>query len=163
MYSSITPHFLARGLLVLATAFCVSAVPIVEGDTKPTSVRPRDSTSTPNPLDYPPDTSKDPFPPYPPMKNTDGSNITVQNLRGVRLFGWKGCSSPDVKTISDSFDDFEKLAKQEALWKSIDWNSPAAKEIWGKGAGNKAVTDDRKTQIQRDYMPPNLSQNDRNS
>jgi hypothetical protein len=134
---------------MLLTISHVTAVPITEGDNEPTSVRPRDSASTPNPLGYAPDTSKDPFPPYPPMRADDGKNITVENLRGVRLYGWTGCSSPDVKTITESFDDFEKLAKQEALWKIIDWDSPAARDIWGHGTGNKAVTDERKKQIQR--------------
>jgi hypothetical protein len=149
MYVSITPDLLAQGLFILVTLSCISAVPITEVDGEPTSVRPRDATSTPNPLDYAPDTSKDPFPPYPPMKGDDGNNVTVENLRGVRFYGWTGCSSPDVKTITESFDDFQKLAKQEALWKNIDWDSPAARDIWGHGTGNKAITDERKKQIQR--------------
>ena len=156
MYHYNTFRFMSRSLLFLALVLSVAAVPIVEGDAGPASVRSRDSTSIPNPLDYAPDTSKDEFPPYPPIRNTDGSNITAQNLRGVRLFGWRGCSSPDVKTISESFDDFEKLAKQEALWKDIDWNSPAAKEIWGHGTGNKGVSDERKTQIKREHIAPYL-------
>lgn len=37
--------------------------------------------------DYAPDFSNDPFPPYPPVKNPDDSNITIENLRGTRLYG----------------------------------------------------------------------------
>jgi hypothetical protein len=143
-------------LLFLAAVLCVGAISITEDEVEPTSIRPRDSISTPNPLDYAPDTSKDPFPPYPPMQNADGSNITVQNLRGTRLFGWKGCSSTDVKLITEAYNDFQILAKQEALWKNIDWNSQAVKDIWGHGEGRKALTDERKTQIQRGIYTTHL-------
>ena len=88
------------------------------------------------------------------LQDSEGSNLTAPNLRGVRLFGWKGCLPPAVKSIREAYDDFQKLAKQKALWEDIDWESQAAKEIWGHGSGNKAVTDDRKKQIQREYMPP---------
>jgi hypothetical protein len=47
--------------------------------------------------DYAPDFSKDSFPPYPDLKNPDGSNITVQNLRGVHLFGWKAAIVQKVR------------------------------------------------------------------
>lgn len=40
-----------------------------------------------NPTDYSPD---DPFPPYPPLTYDNGTNITIQALRGTRLYGWKG-------------------------------------------------------------------------
>lgn len=151
MYSSITFHFLYCGLFILLTVFCVTAVPILENDAADiNSIFSRDNASVPNPLDYAPDMSGDEFPPYPSMSNSDGSNITAQNLRGVRLFGWKGCSTPDVKTISDAFDDFEKIATIEALYKNIDWTAQAATDIWGHGSGNKAVTDARKAQIQRE-------------
>lgn len=157
MCTSIIRRLLACGLLILAMALCVVAVPVFEKDAEPNIIHQRDSSSAPNPLDYAPDISKDEFPPYPPIQNSDGSNITAQNLRGVKLFGWTGCSSSDVKTISDAYDDFQTLAKQEALWKNIDWNSQAAKDIWGHGGGNTAVTDDRKKQIQRECIPPKVS------
>ena len=50
--------------------------------------------------DNAPDFSNDPYPPYPPLTNSDGSNILVSNLRGTRLFGWMGCSQEEAKMIS---------------------------------------------------------------
>lgn len=38
----------------------------------PDTLLPRQSNANPNPLDYAPDFSKDPFPPYPAVKNPDG-------------------------------------------------------------------------------------------
>jgi len=80
--------------------------------------------------DYAPDFSKDSFPPYPDLKNPDGSNITVQNLRGVHLFGWKGCHSTESKGIKETYDDFYKMAQLAELYNNIDWKDKAAREYF---------------------------------
>lgn len=117
----------------------------------PDALRPRQSEATPHPLDYAPDFSHDPYPPYPNVYNNDGSNITTENWRGTKLFGWKGCDPEEQKIIVETMQHFHKLADQKALWDNIDWDSPAAKEIWGHGAGDKAVFDNVKLQIKRIY------------
>jgi hypothetical protein len=53
-------NVLIHGLLLGYSILLVSAVPV---DPEPTPVQPRDTTATPNPLDYAPDFSQDPFPP----------------------------------------------------------------------------------------------------
>lgn len=131
-----------------------AAIPVtpVEGKV-PTPLQERQSPATPHPLDYAPDFSKDPFPPYPPVYNEDGSNITVENWRGTKLFGWKGCKDPEKEIIVQAFKDFVALAQQKELCDNIDWNSPAALEIWGHSTDDrKAVQDDRKKQIKRKYL-----------
>lgn len=115
----------------------------------PDALRPRQSAATPHPLDYAPDFSKDPFPPWPSVYNDDGSNITTENWRGTKLFGWKGCGPDAQKVIVKTMEEFYKLAQQEALWKEIDWNSQAAKEIWGHGTGEAEILDNVKLQIKR--------------
>ena len=42
-----------------------------------------------------------------------------------------------------------ELACCEGLYKNIDWDSRAAREIWGHGTDNKAIPDDVKDQIKR--------------
>lgn len=96
-----------------------------------------------DPLAKQPNWSKDKFPPYPSMTNVDGSNITVENLRGTRLYGWKGCEVDDMKDIAAAFDDFYKLASPLAY--NIDWASEVAEDFWG----NNKVPDYRRTQIQQ--------------
>lgn len=78
-----------------------------------------------------------------------GSPLETKNWRGTRLFGWKGCDSGAKDIIIEAFNDFNKIASQDGLYKNIDWNSQAAKDIWGHGAGNKAIPDDVKDQIKR--------------
>ena len=69
-----------------------------------------------------------------------GSPIDAKNWRGTRLFGWKGCDSGAKDTVVEAWNDFAKIASQEGLYKNIDWNSQAAKDIWGHGTGNKAIS-----------------------
>lgn len=118
---------------------------------EPTRVEARDwdPSSTPHPLDYAPDFAQDPFPPFPDIHNPDGSNISTQNWRGTRLFGWKGCGSRERDTITQAFQDFHMLANQKELYDNIDFDAPAAKDIWGHGAGSKVLRDDIKEQIKR--------------
>ena len=125
-----------------------SATPI-QGDS-PDAIQPRQSEATPHPLDYAPNFSQDPFPPWPAVTNPDGSNISVENWRGTRLFGWKGCEPNAQKVVVETMNDFHKLANQESLWKDIDWNSQAAKDIWGHSTNKrKAIPDDVRSQIKR--------------
>ena len=84
----------------------------------PDALKPRQSEAKPHPLDYAPDFSKDTFPPYPDVRNPDGSNITVENWRGTRLFGWKGCDKGAQSIIVETMEHFHKLANQEALGKT---------------------------------------------
>lgn len=87
--------------------------------------------------DYAPDIGNDPFSPYPSIKNADGSNITAENLRGARLFGYWGCNEERRRLINGAYDDFHKLADQLELWNKIDWKGDAAQDFF-------AVDDDEK-------------------
>jgi hypothetical protein len=97
-----------------------------------------------------PDFSKDKFPPYPAMTNADGSSISIENLRGTRLYGWKGCEPDESKAIAAAFDDFYKLANP--LSSKIDWASEVAQDFWGKNDGPNRVPDDRRKQIQQIFQ-----------
>ncbi|KAL2813095.1 hypothetical protein BJX63DRAFT_231074 [Aspergillus granulosus] len=77
------------------------------------------------PWGYAPDYSNDPFPPYPPVTNEDSSRINASNLRGTRLFGWKGCSLAEKDIIIDTWKDFYKLAQQDVLHTNFDWKHQA--------------------------------------
>ena len=116
----------------------------------PDALKPRQSEATPNPLDYAPDFSADPFPPWPDVHNADGSNISTQNWRGTKLFGWKGCDVNDKNLITSTMQDFYTLAQQDAV-NNIDWSAQAVAEIWGHGKGNKVLLDNIKPQIQRTW------------
>ncbi|KAL9583439.1 MAG: hypothetical protein Q9212_002704 [Teloschistes hypoglaucus] len=110
----------------------------------------REFQAIPHPLDYAPDFSKDPFPPWPPITNPDGSKISTESWRGTKIFGWKGCEVEDQHTIVETFTDFHKLASLEALWKNVDWDSPAAKDVWGHTTDEKKVLlDNIKPQIKQ--------------
>jgi hypothetical protein len=140
---------LLQGLLFGYPILHAISLPAV-GNPGSIPIQPGGSKTLPNPLDYAPDFSKDLFPPWPNVHNNDGSNITVQNWRGTKLFGWKGCGKSERDIIIEAFRDFQKLAQQKELWENIDWNAAAAKEIWGHSENDrKAVQDDRKLQIKR--------------
>src|SRR5215472_14675882 len=64
---------------------------------------------------FAPDYSQDPFPPYPPLQNPDGSNITIENLRGTRLYGWTDCGVNERNDITEAWNDFHTLASQPAV------------------------------------------------
>ncbi|KAG8531808.1 uncharacterized protein KY384_003444 [Bacidia gigantensis] len=114
----------------------------------PSVLRPRQTEATPHPLDYAPDFSKDPFPPWPNVNKDDGSRLETQNWRGTKLFGWKGCEKQDQQTIVQTFNDFYTLAQQKSVWDDIDWDSQAAQEIWGHATDDrKKVLDSVKPQI----------------
>lgn len=100
-----------------------------------------------DPLSNTPDYSKNLYPPYPPMTNLDGSNVTIDNLRGTRLFGWDGCHPTEQKQIVEAFNDFYKLA--DPLSGQIDWAGEVAQDFWGANDGKNRVPDDRRTQIQQ--------------
>ncbi|KAL8731232.1 MAG: hypothetical protein Q9181_004375 [Wetmoreana brouardii] len=88
--------------------------------------------------------------PEPPVYNPDGSNISTENWRGTKLFGWKGCDSGAKDIIVETMQDFYKLAQQEALWKDKDWDVPAAKDIWGHATDEKKMLlDNIKPQIKQ--------------
>ena len=82
-----------------------------------------------SPLDFGIDYTKDPFPPYPPLTYPNGSNISIVNLRGTRLYGWKGYAY-SKNDIAQAFDDFYTLSQQPSVYKNIDWNTPAAQQIY---------------------------------
>ena len=116
----------------------------------PSALRPRQTEATPHPLDYAPDFSKDPHPPWPDVNKPDGSRLETQNWRGTKLFGWKGCGDGEKDIIVQTMKDFYTLAQQKTLWENIDWDSPAAQEIWGHATDDrKKVLDNIKPQIKR--------------
>src|SRR5208282_450281 len=100
-----------------------------------------------SPLDFGIDYTKDPFPPYPPLTNPDGSNISITNLRGTRLYGWKGCGSSEKNDIAQAFDDFYTLAQQPEVYNNIGWSDLAARQFFGPTVGRNRITDKRKVQI----------------
>ena len=69
-----------------------------------------------------PDFANDQIQPYPSLKNPDGSNVTIENLRRTHLFGYKGCSNDDANAIGDAYIDFLKLANQLKVYNQIDWD-----------------------------------------
>ncbi|KAL9622665.1 MAG: hypothetical protein Q9160_002975 [Pyrenula sp. 1 TL-2023] len=151
MQSCRTLGILLHSLISTFLVIRVNGVP-VDDKYEPTRVEARnwDPSSTPHPLDYAPDFSKDPFPPFPDIHNPDGSNISTQNWRGTKLFGWKGCGKNERDIIVQAFQDFHMLANQKELYDNIDFEAPAAKDIWGHGTGANAVRDDIKEQIKRE-------------
>lgn len=88
-----------------------------------------------------PDFSQDQFPPYPPLP--DSSNITTENWRGTRLFGWKGCGVNEVNSITEAWNDFYTLAQQKSLYQNIDWSGRPAQEIWGHSTADKYKMSDK--------------------
>jgi hypothetical protein len=80
--------------------------------------------------DYGPDYYRDEVLPYPPLKNTDGSNITIDKIRGTRLFGWTGCGDK-WSQMSDSWNEFHDIVKEEDIYKNMDWRGKPARDFWG--------------------------------
>ena len=72
--------------------------------------------------DEAPDFSNDTIPPFPSLKDAQGQDLTIANLRGVHLFGWKGCTGDQGKQVAEAYSDFYKLAKQPAVYNNIDWD-----------------------------------------
>lgn len=54
--------------------------------------------------------SDDAFPPYPDLKNPDGSDVSSASLRGTHLYEWIGCQSKEHKAIKEAYNDFYTLA-----------------------------------------------------
>jgi hypothetical protein len=100
--------------------------------------------------DYAPDFAKDHIPPYPSLKKPDGSNLTIESVRGAHLFGWKGCTNEEANEISTAYNDFYTLAQQPALYNNIDWNNRAATDFWGPAKGKHRVPDNTRKEIQRE-------------
>lgn len=90
--------------------------------------------------------------PYPPLKNDDGSDIDIKNLRGTRLFGYDGCTlfDRDNQKINNGWDDFYKLSSLDRLYSNIDWNSRAVNEFFGSGEQH-SISDEQKKLIQQKY------------
>lgn len=99
--------------------------------------------------DYAPDFSNDAIPPYPPVKNPDGSNITTDNWRSTKLYGWKGCTNHESNEITNAYNDFDTMVNVDGTWQNIDWKSKAATDFWGPSSGRFQVPDNTRTEIQR--------------
>lgn len=84
-----------------------------------------------------------------PLKNPDGSNITTENLRGTRLYGWADCQTNEINDITEAWNDFHTLANQDSVYKNIDWSENIARDFWGPSTGPNAIPDSRKTEILR--------------
>lgn len=59
--------------------------------------------------------------PYPSLKNPNGYNLTIDSLRGARLFGCKGCGNDKANNIAEAYHDFYKLANQLTVYNKVDW------------------------------------------
>lgn len=154
-YISQSPRLITIPFLVTChTSLKVAATPIEDLTAREknssNALGPRNPDIIPHHLDYAPDFSKDAFIPWPTDTNPDGSNISTENWRGTKIFGWDGCNVKQQKILVETFQHFHKLANQEALWKDIDWNAPAARDIWGHATDDrKAVLDSVKLQIKQ--------------
>jgi hypothetical protein len=143
MFSDWAFTALLNALLLCSSIARVIAAPIIPIN---------DTFSIPiSPLDFGVDYTNDPFPPYPPFTNPDGSNISIANLRGTRLYGWKGCASSEMNIITQAYNDFHTLAKQPAIYKNIDFSSLAARQFWGPVTGRNRINNDRMKEIQRKF------------
>ncbi|KAL8720304.1 MAG: hypothetical protein Q9225_002816 [Loekoesia sp. 1 TL-2023] len=101
--------------------------------------------------DEAPDFKNDPIQPYPDLKGPNGEDLTIENLRGVHLFGWKGCSGDEGKWIKEAYNDFYKLAQQPELYNNIDWNDQVIKDFFGPNSNNYKIPDDTRAEIQQIY------------
>jgi len=97
----------------------------------------------------PPDTSNDPFPPYPPLENS--SDPTIANYIGTRLYGWKGCLQPDRDKIVEAYGDMNHIVSYRGTSGTIDWTSRAAEEYFGPSWGSPVLDDDTRAEIQSKY------------
>jgi len=103
--------------------------------------------------DYAPDFSKDAYPPYPNITNPDGSNLTIENWRGTKLYGWKGCTPHEANDIAQTYNDFHKIVSTDGIYKNIDWSHAAATDFWGPADGDYQIPDDTRKEIQRKNLP----------
>jgi hypothetical protein len=92
----------------------------------------------------PPDYSKDPFPPYPPVEG--GQDPTTTNILGTRLYGWTGCHTLEHDMIEDAFNDMNKIMSYKTNTGSIDWKSKAAEDFFGPSK-DEGVIDDKTRKI----------------
>jgi hypothetical protein len=99
-------------------------------------------------FDFSPDYSKDPFPPYPPLAGPDG-RIDIENLRGTRLYGWRGCGVQEVNAITQAWKDFHTIADQLDVYNNIAFDQRPAKEFWGASAGRDMLKPETRKQILR--------------
>lgn len=135
---------------------CSASMTGEDEDDYPTPVDPMLPTppgegTGPSIWDYAPDFSNNPFHPYPPVKKPDGSNITRENLRGTRLYDWKGCTTARVNNIQQAFRDMNALASQEGVYRNIDWTTEAAPDFLGPDIytdPNFKIPDDTRSEIQ---------------
>ena len=67
--------------------------------------------------------------PYPDLKGPNGKELTIKELRGVHLFGFKGCTEGKGKAIKESYDDFYELANQPELYDQINWSDKVNKSL----------------------------------
>lgn len=54
------------------------------------------------------------------MNDGLGGPIDPYKLTGIRIFGFRGCST-DVD-LREAFDDFVKMAGQPGVYDAIDWS-----------------------------------------
>ena len=135
------PAFHFSSVVLFCLFSSIRAVPFEERDTN--------SVYNITGYDFAPNHSKDPFPPYPDLKDDKGNPIDPKSVRGTRLFGWTGCDVNEQKIIVESYNDFYKLAQQKEVYDNIDWTDKSATEFWGASKGKKAISDDTKKQIKR--------------
>jgi hypothetical protein len=104
--------------------------------------------------DYAPDLSKSNAPPYPPLTNPDGSNITIENLRGTHLFGFDGCGGSQQKATIQAYEDFHTIMNMPGIYNNIDWDDVVTKDFFGAACGKYKIPHDRRKQIQRKGARP---------
>ncbi|KAI4197393.1 MAG: hypothetical protein LQ350_005944 [Teloschistes chrysophthalmus] len=99
--------------------------------------------------DEAPNFKNDPIQPYPDLKGPNGEDLTIENLRGVHLFGYKGCSGQESVWIKEAYSDFYKLAQQPELYNNIDWSDEAIKEFFGPNSNAYKIPPDTRAEIQQ--------------
>ena len=77
--------------------------------------------------DEAPDFKNDEIQLFPDLKGPNGTDLTIENLRGVYLYGWKGCSREESRWVTNAYNDFCKLAQQQELYNNIDWSDQVNK------------------------------------
>ncbi|KAL9585289.1 MAG: hypothetical protein Q9212_001613 [Teloschistes hypoglaucus] len=99
--------------------------------------------------DEAPNFKNDPIQPYPDLKGPNGEDLTIENLRGVHLFGFKGCSGEEGAWIKEAYGDFYKLAQQAELYNNIDWNDQVMKDFFGPNSKAYKIPPDTRAEIQQ--------------
>ena len=86
------------------------------------------------------------FPPYPPMSDSNGNEKGVEDLYGVRIYGWLGCYKKQQQQIIQAYEDW--LAIVQPLGDGNNWDTNWSEDFWGMGHGENKVPKRRRKEIE---------------